>query len=319
MKQKFAREVQDMKDRIHVLKLGKEQASNEIMEIKKELRDEDKRIEVYLERDREKLKYAQDMLQTRHLVLMSFRKEYQRQLALLNPDLPERQILDEKMEMGRSELQRIQNLRERQAGQKEKKAPRKKVKSIGRDKVSESSKMSGVPNYNNVRSRLFQSIEASRLKEQKKFVDPNVNKLMHLKDKEKGRKHYTTAHTGHDVDEKGSVVTSQSMTKKKFFSHSKPAMMKTENGSVRNSNAKSKQLAMSNSGGDMPAHYDTNQKQPQGSHIGFNAPPDLGHGGVSRRKTVMFRQSHQDKENHIDDAQAVYRSLSNAERIDEQD
>ena len=67
-----------MKDRIQVLELGKEASSSEIQVISKELFQEDKRIEVYLERDKEKLKYAQDMLQTRHLVMMSFKKELER-------------------------------------------------------------------------------------------------------------------------------------------------------------------------------------------------------------------------------------------------
>ena len=120
------------------------------------------------------------------------------------------------------------------------------------------------------------------------------------------------AYSGHDIDEH-SVVDSTNKRQAKFFSHSKTQVMKTENGSMRNSVAKSKQLVPSVSGGDIQMHYDTNSKARK-SAVGFNAPPDLNAGAVSRRKTVMFRQSQQEKEN-MSDAAAVYRSLSNAAKI----
>ena len=101
----------------------------------------------------------------------------------LNPDLPERQVLDEKMELGRNEFRRIMSMRERekQIGSKERKIHRKKTnKSSSRAaQPSESSKMTSNSNYHNVKSRLFQSIQSSRLKEQKKFVDPMASKYIH--------------------------------------------------------------------------------------------------------------------------------------------
>lgn len=78
LKTKLANEVQDMKDRILCMRLGKEKAQGELAEVTAEIAAERRKFDCFLDKDRDKLKYAKDVLQTRALVMRSFEKELAR-------------------------------------------------------------------------------------------------------------------------------------------------------------------------------------------------------------------------------------------------
>ena len=61
-----------MHDRIKVLKMGKEKQELEYKAIKKELDEEYRKTDVYLDKDRERLTYAKEVCHARWLVMRSF-------------------------------------------------------------------------------------------------------------------------------------------------------------------------------------------------------------------------------------------------------
>ena len=75
--------MEDLKDHIRVIKLGQADLESQIKETKAEYKVEWKKYEHFLVRDREKLGYANQMLQTRRMVQQSYENEHKRVLAKL--------------------------------------------------------------------------------------------------------------------------------------------------------------------------------------------------------------------------------------------
>lgn len=167
-KAKMESELQDMKDRIKVLRLGKEKAQTELASVKVELAAERRKIDVFLDKDRDRLRYAKDVLQTRQLVMRSFAKEAMRVKGQLNPDLAD-PALEARHKAGRDELRRIQTMREAPVVPPKQAVRRVKTKSMEKPKASEPKPEN---KYKHVKSRLMKSIESSRNKETRKYVDP---------------------------------------------------------------------------------------------------------------------------------------------------
>ena len=74
--------------------------------MKEEIAAERRKFDVFLDKDRDKLRYAKEVLQTRQLVMRSFEKEAIRiktKGKKFNNDL----IDDEKFKAGREELRRL--------------------------------------------------------------------------------------------------------------------------------------------------------------------------------------------------------------------
>lgn len=65
MKTRLQNELQDMRDRITAVRLGKEKAQSELDVTKEEIAAERRKFDVYLDKDRDKLRYAKEVLQTR--------------------------------------------------------------------------------------------------------------------------------------------------------------------------------------------------------------------------------------------------------------
>ena len=78
VKAKYEKMILDLKDRIKVLKMGQDKTTNELKQTRQELNQENKKFDRYLERDKERLVYAQNMLKTRRLVHLSYANEIKR-------------------------------------------------------------------------------------------------------------------------------------------------------------------------------------------------------------------------------------------------
>ena len=173
-----------MRDRITAVRLGKEKAQTELDQVQAEIAAERRKFDVFLDKDRDKLRYAKEVLQTRQLVMRSFEKEAMRVKTKgkkSNADL----VDDEKYKAGREELRRIQTMRERPVAPPKQTVRRVKTKSMEKPEPQ-------LPSYKNVRSRLMKSIESTRNKETKKYVNPNKRRDVALQPPKKSNKENTS-------------------------------------------------------------------------------------------------------------------------------
>jgi hypothetical protein len=164
LKKSHEKQLQDLSDRIAVLKLGQEKTSHEMKGVKSELKIERSKFDKFLVRDREKIGYAQDMMKMRKMVMISFQQEVERLVYVQSEKNKNEYELNEALELGKSEMKRIDTMNSK---------VKKKGNSSIRNKKS-TQKSSGP--YDNVKSRLFKSIESSRKKEQIKYFNPDVVK-----------------------------------------------------------------------------------------------------------------------------------------------
>lgn len=177
MKAKLENELDTMKHRITAIRLGKQKLQHEMDQVKEELAVERKKFDVFLDKDRDKLAYAKEVLQTRQLVMRSFEKEAMRVKGKKpNNDL----IEDERVKAGREELRRIQTMREKP--NMPPKVPVRRVKTKSMEKVEPQQP------YKNVKSRLMKSIESTRNKETRKYVNPNRSRDVGAVDRQKKSK-----------------------------------------------------------------------------------------------------------------------------------
>lgn len=75
--------IEDLKDHIRVVQMGQTDLEVQIKSTKADYKVERKKYEHFLVRDREKLGYANQMLQTRRMVQLSYENENKRVLAKL--------------------------------------------------------------------------------------------------------------------------------------------------------------------------------------------------------------------------------------------
>lgn len=75
--------IKDLEDHIRVIQLGQIDVEAEIKEVRAEYKNERKKYEMFLSRDREKLGYATEQLQSRRCVQMSYVNEHKRVLEKL--------------------------------------------------------------------------------------------------------------------------------------------------------------------------------------------------------------------------------------------
>lgn len=168
----------DLQDRIKVIKMGQDKTTSELKSTKQELKQENKKFDRYLERDKEKLVYAQNMLKTRKLVHLSYANEIKRRETkkLFGPKAEE---VSEAMALAQAELRRIQ--------EQENRGSRKKATSNDAIKRKSVPKKAVQP-YQNVKSRLYKSIESSRQKETKKYENIERMKFIDYRDQNSQRK-----------------------------------------------------------------------------------------------------------------------------------
>lgn len=107
----------DLKDRIKVVKMGQEKTTGELKQTRQELNQENKKYDRYLERDKERLIYAQNMLKTRRLVHLSYANEIKRRESkkVLGPKAEE---VSEAMALAQAELRRMEELGNREQRKK---------------------------------------------------------------------------------------------------------------------------------------------------------------------------------------------------------
>ena len=101
--------IADLKDRIKVVKLGQEKTTAELKQTRLDLKEENKKYDRYLERDKERLVYANNMLKTRKLVHLSYANEIKRREdnKLFGPKAEE---VSEAMALAQAELKRMEQL-----------------------------------------------------------------------------------------------------------------------------------------------------------------------------------------------------------------
>lgn len=73
-----------MKDRIKAIKLGIERTQTQIAEVQVEIKDESRKFDNWLIRDRERLELLTDNMENRRIVYLSFLREKERQDKKLN-------------------------------------------------------------------------------------------------------------------------------------------------------------------------------------------------------------------------------------------
>lgn len=105
------KKLQDMKDRIKAIRMGKETYMKEHDGVMRELRQEKMKTDVYLDKDREKLAYAKEVMQSRWLVMRSYEQEWEREqkrVIRLNPDIHNEMTAEEMIAHSRAELRKMQ-------------------------------------------------------------------------------------------------------------------------------------------------------------------------------------------------------------------
>lgn len=125
------------------------------MEAQAELQVERKKFDRFLMRDRERLGYAKDMLNTRRMVQQSYANEVKRQQEKKRILRQKELEMSEAMALAQEEFRRVQRLGSRDNKRKPGSIEERKKRS-----VSKSSKQGD--QYHAVKSRLFKSIESSR-------------------------------------------------------------------------------------------------------------------------------------------------------------
>ena len=176
MKAKYEKMLVDLKDRIKVVKLGQEKTHGELKQSKCELHSERRRYDKYLERDRERLGYAHNMLKARRLVHLSYANEMKRRHEKLGLGGAKAEEVSEAMAQAQAELRRMEALEARGSRKKATSNEPHRKKSIGR-----SNRGAPAHPYQNVKSRLHKSIESSRQKETGKYADPARGQRMEHK------------------------------------------------------------------------------------------------------------------------------------------
>jgi hypothetical protein len=146
MVKKYEKLIQDCIDHIKVVKLGQEVTSAEIKKERVELKKERQKYDRFLVRDKERLGYAMDMCGTRQMVMQSYQNEIDRQIKDRDATLLKEKIIQESIDNYKN-MERVET------------APQdiKKKRTKSKDMKSKSK----AP-FDNVKSRLFQSIESSR-------------------------------------------------------------------------------------------------------------------------------------------------------------
>lgn len=161
MKLKYEKMMGDLQDRVKVLKLAQDRTSGELKQSRTELAAEKRKYDRFLERDRERLVYAQNMLKTRRLVHLSYANEVKRRRDKAALGGAKAEEVSEAMAQARAELRRMEELAT--------KGTRKKATSNEPVKRKSQSKMRVTQPYQSVKSRLYKSIESSRQKETRKY------------------------------------------------------------------------------------------------------------------------------------------------------
>ena len=110
MKQKYEKMMGDMQDRIKVLKLAQEKTSGELKQSRQELQAEKRKYDKFLERDRERLVYAQNMLKTRCLVHLSYENEVKRRRQKAALGGAKAEEVSEAMKQAQAELRRMEEM-----------------------------------------------------------------------------------------------------------------------------------------------------------------------------------------------------------------
>ena len=165
MVKKYEKLIQDCIDHIKVVKLGQEVTSAEIKKERVDLKKERQKYDRFLVRDKERLGYAKDMCGTRQMVMQSYQNEIDRQVKDRDATLLKEKIIQESIDNYKN-MERVET------------APKdfKKKRTKSKDMKSKS-KAKAAP-FDNVKSRLFQSIESSRQKSNHKYV--NQEKLKYI-------------------------------------------------------------------------------------------------------------------------------------------